>query len=99
MQYLFEGLEPPKRRRHHYPKTVVEAVEALGRDINDTDKAHIRDLAKHNELKKLHHGFETFVINEFGLHDGNDALIANTGESLAEEAALVIIAKFAETLL
>ena len=95
-KYVFEGLEP-KPKNHYLPKTITEAIQMLGRDLNITDKEHIRSL-KREELKKLHHGFEDFIINEFGLLKGNEALILNTGEEHPEDAAFIIILKFWESL-
>lgn len=63
-----------------YPTTISESVDSLLKVLSVEDKA----LIKHTLYKNLymfHHGFGTWIRNNFGLWGDNDSLIFNCAKS------------------
>ena len=63
-------MERPKQ----WPKTVDEAVDQLVLTMSEEDIETLRNMVK-RDLIILHHGFGTYVRNEFGLWRGNKELL------------------------
>ena len=58
------------------PKTLEEALDYLLDDLKDEDKKTIADCkTKESMIGMCHHGFGTWIRNNFGLWDGNDELV------------------------
>ena len=75
-----------------WPKTVAEAVELKLRTMSDADKAAIRGMPR-DRVQDLYHGFQMLHRADFGLSEGNDALLASCGSVRmpAEECMRVIL--------
>ncbi|WP_299848476.1 DUF6794 domain-containing protein [uncultured Roseovarius sp.] len=58
----------------NWPKTCVDAVDMLLKDLPIEEKEKLAKF-KEGELFLLHHGFGTNIRNDFGLWNGNLALI------------------------
>ena len=58
-----------------YPaKTLKEAVDILYNCIAKEDQEYIGKLKKSDLIRNLHHGFGTWIRNNFGLWAGNELL-------------------------
>ena len=90
--------EPPAGRNSAtaevpaWPKTVAEAVELKLRTMSDADKAAIRGMPR-DRVQDLYHGFQMLHRADFGLSEGNEALLASCGSVRmpAEECMRVIL--------
>ncbi len=80
----------PDAVRAAWPKTVDQAVTRLLANMNDADQARIRDTKK-DDLVLFHHGWGTGIRNDFGLWQGNTALLADCHASHPDDASMVII--------
>jgi hypothetical protein len=81
---------PSAAERAAWPKTVDEAVTRLLADMEDADKARVRDTKK-NDLILFHHGWGTGIRNELGLWRGNTNLMADCHAQHPDDASMVII--------
>jgi hypothetical protein len=75
-----------------WPRTVAEAVELKLRTMSDGDKANIRAMPR-ERVQDLYHGFQMLHRADFGLGEGNDALLESCGSTRmpAEECMRVIL--------
>ena len=75
-----------------WPRTVAEAVELKLRTMSEADKGSIRALPR-ERVQDLYHGFQMMHRADFGLGEGNDALLASCGSVRmpAEECMRVIL--------
>ena len=61
-----------------WPRTVAEAVDLKLRTMSDGDKSAIRGVPR-ERVQDLYHGFQMLHRADFGLSEGNDALLASCG--------------------
>jgi hypothetical protein len=98
---IFIGCEASPRVKHkHYvptaaeraswPKTVGEAVERVLTELDENQKAQVRD-AKEQDLISFHYTLGLMVRNEFGLRKGNKSLMAECHAEDPDDASFVII--------
>jgi hypothetical protein len=75
-----------------WPRTVAEAVDLKLRTMSEGDKASIRAMPR-DRVQDLYHGFQMLHRADFGLGEGNDALLASCGSVRmpAEECMRVIL--------
>lgn len=75
-----------------WPRTVAEAVDLKLRTMSNADKAAIRGMPR-ERVQDLYHGFQMLHRADFGLGEGNDALLASCGSVRmpAEECMRVIL--------
>jgi hypothetical protein len=73
-----------------WPQTIDEAVGVLLVAITEESKIGIMRMPE-VDLASLHFGLGTWIRNEFGLWQGNQALLEATGKGDPDDAALVII--------
>ena len=67
---------PTEAERAAWPKTLDEAVTCILGEMDDADKARVRDMKK-EDLAQFYHGWGTGIRNEFGLWKGNTNLFIN----------------------
>lgn len=72
------------------PKTVDEAVNRILAEMDDENKARVRQTPR-EKLILFHHGWGTGIRNAFGLWRGNAALLESCGERHPDDASMVII--------
>ncbi len=82
----------PAGAAYPWPRTVGEAVELELRTMSEGEKATIRALPR-ERVQDLYHGFQMMHRADFGLSEGNDALLASCGSVRmpAEECMRVIL--------
>ena len=73
-----------------WPRTVEEATARLLAVMSDKDKELVRKTAE-EDLIGFHHGWGMGIRNDFGLWQGNDALLKSCGEQHPDDASMVII--------
>jgi hypothetical protein len=61
-----------------WPRTVSEAVDLKLRTMSEADKGSIRGMPR-ERVQDLYHGFQMLHRADFGLGEGNDALLASCG--------------------
>ena len=61
-----------------WPRSVAEAVDLKLRTMSESDKGAIRSMPR-DRVQDLYHGFQMMHRAEFGLGEGNDALLASCG--------------------
>ena len=77
--------------RREWPKTVAEAVALELRTMPESEKAAIR-ASDRERVQDMYHGFQMMHRAEFGLSDGNVALLASCGSvSMTDEDCMRII--------
>ena len=83
---------PPAEAPHAWPRTVAEAVALKLRTMPDGEKATIRGMPR-ERVQDLYHGFQMLHRADFGLGEGNEALLASCGSVRmpAEECMRVIL--------
>jgi hypothetical protein len=57
-----------------WPKTIEDAVERVLDSMSEEEKSELRDTHE-KELINFHFGLGWVIRNEFGLYEGNDALL------------------------
>ncbi len=57
-----------------WPKTISDAVNRIIDTMSEKEKSSLRS-TQFNELIKFHFCLGSFIRNEFGLNNGNDALM------------------------
>ena len=72
------------------PHTVTEAVRLLKGLLEPEELAALQSLAE-DRLLDEHFGIAVFIRQAFSLWRGNDTLVAATGESHPDDAAMVIL--------
>jgi hypothetical protein len=80
-----------------WPKTIAEANHILDAALSDEEKELIKATPLAN-LQCLQSSLGALIVTEFGLRDGNDALITCTLEIDAELAAKTLIREFWDSL-
>ena len=75
-----------------WPRTVAEAVEMRLRSMSEADKGALRGVSR-DRVQDMYHGFQMLHRAEFGLSEGNDALLASCGSVRmpAEECMRIIL--------
>jgi len=75
-----------------WPRTVAEAVELKLRTMSEADKGSIRGMPR-ERVQDMYHGFQMLHRADFGLGEGNDALLASCGSvrMTAEECMRIIL--------
>jgi len=73
-----------------HPQSVAEAVSALLAQIKPEDKEQIRRMEQ-KDLTDLHFSLGMYIRNNFGLWQGNRALLADCGNVHEDDASGVII--------
>lgn len=73
-----------------WPRTVEEATATLLAIMSDKDKELVRNTAE-EDLIQFHHGWGMGIRNDFGLWQGNDALLKSCGKQHPDDASMVII--------
>ncbi|MHC4405608.1 MAG: DUF6794 domain-containing protein [Planctomycetota bacterium] len=73
-----------------WPRTVEAATTRLLAILSDKDKEVVRNTAE-EDLIGFHHGWGMGIRNEFGLWQGNDALLKSCGKQHPDDASMVII--------
>jgi hypothetical protein len=73
-----------------WPETIDEAVGMLLLAITEESKIGLMRMPE-VDLPSLHFGLGTWIHNEFGLRQGNQALLEATGKNDPDDAALVLI--------
>jgi hypothetical protein len=77
--------------RREWPRTVAEAVALELRTMSESEKAAIR-ASDRERVQDMYHGFQMLHRADFGLSDGNDALLASCGSvSMTGEDCMRII--------
>jgi Domain of unknown function (DUF6794) len=61
-----------------WPKTLEEAADVILSRLGKKDKRILRG-TKREDLIQYHHGWGTGIRNEFGLWQGNEALLESCG--------------------
>ncbi len=64
--------------QEQWPHTVYEAVGLLLAKLSDADREKLKHTSK-SELIIYHHGFGTYIRNQFGLWGGNEGLLKSCG--------------------
>jgi hypothetical protein len=72
-----------------WPRTIREAVDRLLAVLSEEDKAEIRAYQK-PELIHHHFGLGAYIRNNFGLWQGNQALLVDCGAASADSASTII---------
>jgi len=83
--------------RSDWPATVDEAAERIISGMSDEDKALVRS-TKRDDLLMFHHGWGTGIRNDFGLWQGNTALLESCGPIHPDGCSMVIIERVWERL-
>lgn len=75
-----------------WPRTVAEAVELKLRTMSEAEKSAIRQMQR-DRVQDAYHGFQMMHRADFGLGEGNDALLASCGSVRmpAEECMRIIL--------
>lgn len=60
--------------RSPWPQTINGAAERIIAIMNDEEKKKVKDIQE-GEMAKLRFTLELFIVNELGLHEGNEALM------------------------
>ena len=76
--------------RASWPSTLNEAVGRLIAEMDEADKKRIRETQK-DDLISFHHGWGTWIRNDFGLWRGNTNLLADCHAEDPDSASMVII--------
>lgn len=88
-----------RRRRRHQPRTVEEAVARLLRELGGSEKEEVRRFKSASDFSvQAHFGLGLYIRNEFGLCQGNDALVADCGAQEPDAASGVILSRLWEAL-
>lgn len=73
-----------------WPKTLEEATARLISEMSEADKKTVRETRK-EDLIWFHMGWGTGIRNDFGLWQGNHALLKSCGKRHPDDASMVII--------
>ena len=73
-------------RPEEWPKTVEEAVDQLISSMSEEDKEALRNTPE-QDLILFHHGFGTYLRNEFGLRSDSNELLKSCGSRISPESA------------
>jgi len=92
--------DPKPEANTNWPVTCYDAIEVLMQELPQSEKDNLAAMAE-ADLILLHHGFGTTIRNEFGLWNGNYALIKDCGGSKAahpDRVSMTIIKQLWEKL-
>jgi hypothetical protein len=81
---------PTAAERAGWPKTVDEAVARVLTELDETQKAQVRD-TKEQDLISFHYSLGLMIRNEFGLRKGNKSLKADCHADDPDDASFVIV--------
>ncbi len=77
--------------QEQWPHTVDEAVDLLLAKLSDADREKFKHTSE-SDLMIYHHGFGTYIRNQFGLWKGNKGLLKSCGgEGLHPDGASTVI--------
>ncbi len=76
--------------KRDYPKTLLEAVEKLFKELSQEEKEKLRDI-KENKLSDMHFALGAYIRNTMGLYQGNKELIKACGKQKPDDCSGVII--------
>ncbi len=103
LSMISSHMNPSAGRRYPQPENVDKAVNRLLEQLTLKDKSKIARMAE-RDLKKLEHTLGRYIGDNFGIWDGNDALIKSCSFTLGkgsikeEEVISLIIKKLWEKL-
>jgi hypothetical protein len=83
--------------KNEWPKTLEEAADLILSRLRDKDKTVLRNTKK-DDLIMYHHGWGMGIRNEFGLWQGNQALLKSCGCSHPDDCSMRIMERVWEKL-
>lgn len=87
----------PSNKSQHPFTSLNAVVDDIVARLPDEDKTIIIGIKNENEMVKLY-GLGVKIRNEYGLWDGNEALLNNCGTTHPDDASMVILERVWQVL-